>query len=200
MPSQKNIQQVEEIRDRFSDAEVVVLTDYQGLNVEEINELRSRLREAEVDYTVYKNTLLKIVADERNITGLDEYLEGPTAIATSKDPTSPSKVILDFIDEFEKLEIKGGIIGTKVLDVEEVKKLVDLPSREELIAKTLGGLQAPIASLVNVLHQGSPLPRLVNVLHRGSPLLGLVNVLNGTLRNLNYVLQAISEQKKTAEE
>lgn len=185
MPSQKNIQQVEKIRDRFSNAEVTVLTDYQGLNVSEINELRRRFREAEVDYTVYKNTLMKVAADEVGITGLDEYLRGPTAIATSLDPASPSKVILDFIDEFDKLEIKGGIVGNKVIDIDDVKELAELPSREELIAKALGGLQAPITSLVNVLHHGSPL-------------VGLVNVLSGTVRNLTYVLQAISEKKETA--
>jgi len=186
LPSPKNIQQVKEIKDQFSNAEVVVLTDYQGMNVSEINELRRRFREAEVNYTVYKNTLMKIAADEVGITGLDEYLKGPTAIATSINLASPVKVILDFIDEFKKLEIKGGIVGSKVIEAEEVKELVNLLSKEELIAKVLGGLQAPIISLVNVLH-------------RGSPLMGLINVLNGTVRNLSYVLQAILEKKKTAE-
>lgn len=187
MPSQKNIQQVEEIKDRFSNTEVVVLTDYQGLNVSEINELRRRFRQAEVGYTVYKNRLMKIVADEMGITGLNDYLKGPTAIATSIDPASPAKVILDFIDEFEKLEVKAGIVGNRVIDAEKVKDLAKLPSKEELIAKALGGLQAPIASLVNVLH-------------RSSPLMGFMNVLNGTVRNLGYVLQAIIDQKKETAE
>lgn len=200
MPSPKNIQQVEEIRNRFSEAEVVVLTDYHGLSVSEINELRRRFREAKVGYHVYKNRLVKIVADEIGITGLDEYLKGPTAIATSIDHVTPVKVILDFINEFQKLEIKGGIVGTKVISAEEVKDLTKLPSKEELIVKALGGLQSPIVSMVSVLHQVSPLTRLVNVLHRGSPLIGFVNVLSGTVRNLSYVLQAILDQKKTAEE
>ena len=187
MPSQKNIQQVEKIKDRFANAEIVVLTNYQGLNVSEINELRRRFREVEVGYNVYKNRLMKIVADEIGITELDEYLRGPTAVATSLDPASPVKVILDFIDEFKKLEIKGGIVGTEVIEADEVKELAKLPSKEELIAKALGGLQAPITSLVNVLH-------------RGSPLVGLINVLSGTVRNLSYVLQAILEKKKTKAE
>jgi len=200
LPSQKNIQQVEEIKKRFAESEVVILTDYHGLDVSEINELRSRFRKANVGYTVYKNTLMKIVADDMDITGLDEFLQGPTAIATStEDPSAPVKVILDFIDEFEKLEIKSGVIGTKVIDVDDVKELTKLPSKEELIVKTLGGLKSPLASVVNVLHQASSVTRLVNVLHRGSPIMGLMNVLNGTLGNLTGVLQAIAEQKKTAE-
>lgn len=187
LPSQKNIQQVEEIKDRLSNAEVVILTDYHGLNVSEINELRRRFREVDTNYTVYKNRLMKIAADEIGITGLDEYLKGPTAVATSLDHASPVKVILDFSNEFNKLEIKGGIVGSKVIEAEKVKELAKLPSKEELIAKALGGLQAPIASLMYVLH-------------RGSPLVGLINVLTGNVRNLSYALQAILEQKKTAEE
>ncbi len=186
MPNEKNIQQVESIREDFRSSEVIILTEYQGLTVEEINELRNQCREAEVQYKVYKNTLINVVAQELEIEGLEPYLQGTTAVAMGNDPAASAKILRDFSDEHENLKIKGGILGKRTIDATATEGLVDMPSREQLIAIAVGGLKAPISGLVNVLHQGSPLT-------------GLVNVLDGSLRQVTTVLQAIADQKKEAE-
>jgi large subunit ribosomal protein L10 len=187
MPSQKNTQQVEEIQGRFQDSEVIILTDFQGLTVEEINELRRQLREADIQYKVYKNTLISVAAQELGIEDLEPYLNGSTAVAMSNNPATPSKILKDFSGSHENLKIKGGILGKRVVDAAAVEELIKMPSREELIARAIGGIQSPISGLVSVLH-------------RGSPLTGLVNVLNGSIRQITTVLQAISDQKKEAEQ
>ena len=186
MPNEKNIQQVERIREDFQNSEVIILTEYQGLTVEEINELRDQCREAEIRYKVYKNTLINVVAQELEIEGLEPYLQGTTAVAMSNDPAASARILRDFSGEHENLKIKGGILGKRTIDATAAEKLVDMPSREQLIATAVGGLKAPISGLVNVLHQGSPLA-------------GLVNVLNGSLRQVTTVLQAIADQKKETE-
>jgi len=187
MPNQKNIQQVEEIRENFQASDVIILTEYQGLTVEEVSELRDKLREADIRYKVYKNKLINVVAQEIGIEGLDPYLRGTTAVAMSDDPTTPPKILRDFSGTHENLKIKGGILGSKTIDAAGVEALINMPSKPELIARAIGGIKAPISGLVNVLHQGSPLT-------------GLVNVLNGSLRQVSTVLQAIADQKKEAEE
>ena len=187
MPSQENIQQVEQIRERLQSSDVAILTDFQGLTVAEINELRRQLREADVQYTVFKNRLIRVAAQELNVEGLDLYLIGPTAIATSDDPSVPVKVLGEFSEEHEHLQIKGGILGTRVIDAEMVKDLVDMPSKPELVARVVGQVSSPLTGLVSVLHQGSPLT-------------GLANVLSGSIRQVTTVLQAVANQKKEAEE
>ena len=186
MPNEKNIQQVERIREDFQNSEVVILTEYQGLTVEEITELRDKCREAEVQYKVYKNTLINVVAEELEIEGLEPYLQGTTAVALSNDPAASAKILKEFSREHDNLKIKGGILGKRTIDGTAAEKLVDMPSREQLIAMAVGGLKAPISGFVNVLHQGSPLT-------------GLVNVLNGSLRQVTTVLQAVADQKKASE-
>ena len=186
MPNQANVQQVEQIRELFDSADVVLLTDFQGLTVEEVNELRNQLRAAEVRYRVCKNTLINVVAQERGIEGLEPYLKGNTALATSTDPAASSKILLDFGEGHENLKIKGGILGTQVVDAAGVEALRDMPSREVMIARTVGTIGAPITGLVNVLHQGSPIT-------------GMVNVLSGTIRQVTSVLTQVADQKKEAE-
>ena len=186
MPNEKNIAQVERIREDFQNSEVIILTEYQGLTVEEINELRDKCREAEIQYKVYKNTLINVVAQELDIEDVEPYLQGTTAVALSNDPAASAKILTDFSDEHENLKIKAGILGKRTIDAAAAEKLVDMPSREQLIASAVGGLQAPISGLANVLHQGSPIT-------------GLVNVLNGSLRQVTTVLQAIADQKEASE-
>ena len=186
MPNEKNIQQVERIREDFQNSEVVILTEYQGLTVEEISELRDKCRDAEVQYKVYKNTLINVVAEELEIEGLEPYLQGTTAVALSNDPAASAKILKEFSGEHDNLKIKGGILGKRTIDATAAEKLVDMPSKDQLIAMAVGGLKAPISGFVNVLHQGAPLT-------------GLVNVLNGSLRQVTTVLQAVADQKKAAE-
>ncbi|MBP2656157.1 MAG: rplJ [Firmicutes bacterium] len=166
---------VSELKTKLSDSKGVVLTNYRGLNVAMDTKLRRKFREAGVEYRVIKNTMTRIAANEVGIVGLDQYLEGPTAIAMSMtDPVAPAKVLSDFIKEnkLQAMEIKAGLVEGKVIDAQGVKALASLPPREVLIATLLGTLQAPITGLVNVLH--------------------------GNLRNLAYVLEAVRQQKESA--
>jgi large subunit ribosomal protein L10 len=209
MPSKKNVETLEEIKQKFSAAEVVILTDYQGLNAGQINELRRRFRESDVEYKVYKNTLMNIATNELNIQELDQYLEGPTAVAMSQDIAAPVKVIRDFIKEFEKLTIKVGFLGTKLVPVEDIDDLLKMPTKDELISKVLGQLQAPIFSLLGTLQQSNPILPLVNTLNQISPMKPLVivldaispiapltNTLQNIVNNFTYVLQALVQQKE----
>lgn len=161
---------VEELKDRFDKSKTVILTDYRGLDVAEMTELRRQLREAGVDYKVVKNTLARIAARDLGMEFLNEYLVGPTAIAFSEDPVAPAKVLCKFADDHQDLELKAGIMDGKLIDMETIKQLADLPSREVLLAQVLAGMKAPIT--------------------------GLVNVLNGPLRSLVYVLQAVKDKRE----
>ena len=187
MPNQANVQQTEQIREIFDNADVVLLTDFQGLTVAEINELRTQLRAADIRYKVCKNTLINVVAQERGIDGLVPYLKGNTALATGTDPAASSKILLAFGEEHENFKIKGGILGTQIIDAAGVEALQDMPSREVLIARTVGMISAPLNGLVNTLNQGSPIT-------------GMVNVLSGTIRQVASVLTQVADQKKEAED
>lgn len=162
---------VAELKDLLSSSKGAVLVDYCGLTVAEDTELRSKMREAGVKYMVAKNTFIRIAAKEAGIEGLDAYLEHNTAVAFSaEDPVAPAKILNDFSKDHKALEIKAGILDGKVIALDEVKALAELPSREELLAKLVGSMQAPISGFVNVLH--------------------------GTLRNFVYVLDAIRDKKE----
>jgi large subunit ribosomal protein L10 len=200
MPNQKNIETLEEIKQKFSAAESVILTDYQGLNAEEITELRRRFRESNVEYKIYKNTLMNIAANELNIQGLDQYLQGPTAVAMSQDVGAPVKVINDFIKQFQKLKIKAGMLGTKITPPENVDDLLKIPTKDKLISNVLGQLQTPIASLIGALQQSSSMLPLVNVLNQISPVVPLTTALQNIVNNFTYVLQAVAAQKEQTSE
>ena len=148
---------VAEIKNWLTTSKGVVLTSYRGLNVATDTEMRRELRAAGVTYKVVKNTMLRIAAKEVGIEGLDEHLEGTTAIAFSaEDAVAPAKIICGFMKK-NKLEdagiltVKVGMVEGKVINEKEVKALANLPSREELIAKLLGSMNAPIANTVGVL-------------------------------------------------
>lgn len=168
---EEKVKVVEELKTKFNDSSSVVLVDYKGLNVQEATELRETFREAGVDYKVYKNTLAEIAVKELGYDDLIEYLVGPTAIAFSEDdPVAPAKILTEAIRKYRKMALKGGIVDGKIIDIEGVRELAELPSREELIAKMLGSMNAPISNFVGVL--------------------------NGTMRALVYALNGIKEQKE----
>jgi large subunit ribosomal protein L10 len=122
-----------------------VVTDYRGLNVSQVTELRSRLREAGVEFKVLKNTLTRLATSQSNLTELDPYLTGPTAIAFStQDVVAPAKILSEFAKKNQALEIKAGIVEGQVVDVSRIKQLADLPSREGLLSMLLSVLQAPV--------------------------------------------------------
>ena len=137
-------QQVDTIAEQLKNSVSTVIVDYRGLTVE-VTELRSQLREAGVEYKVYKNTMVRRAAEQAGIEGLDEFLTGPTAIATStEDVVAPAKVIAGFAKEHEALEVKTGVMEGNVISAEEVKTVGSLPSHDGLVSMLLSVLQAPV--------------------------------------------------------
>jgi large subunit ribosomal protein L10 len=168
---QAKSQNVEEIKEKISKAQSVVLVDYRGLNVEQLTELRSRYRKAGVEYKVYKNTMMRFAFKDAGLEEFNQFLKGPSAIAFGyDDPVQVAKVTSEFAKTNEKLEIKAGIVDGKVIDLEGVNNLASLPPREVLLAQVLGGFNAPIQ--------------------------GFANVLQGTIRGLAIVLNAIAEKQE----
>jgi large subunit ribosomal protein L10 len=155
---------VEHLYARLSKAQIVILTDYKGLNSETINSLRRNLREANAEYQVIKNTLLKRALEKAELNFKEEFFKGSTAIAlTYDDPVALAKVLSNFAKENEKLEIKYGIMSKEILDVTSIKELSKLPSREILLSQLLCVLNGVSTSFVRALND---LPcRLVNVLN-----------------------------------
>ena len=156
MPSQKVLQEKEQIvagiAQQFKTAVSGVFVDYCGLTVEEDTELRNKFREAGVEYKVIKNTLTARAAKEVGFDALEPILNGPTSLAISMtDEVAPAKVIAEFAKNHEQLEIKGGFLDGKVLELAEVKTLAATPNRETLLAKLLGSLNAPISNLARTL-------------------------------------------------
>lgn len=138
-------QLVDEIAEVLSNSVSTVIVDYRGLTVAEVTDLRSQLREAGVEYKVYKNTMVRRAAEKAGIEGLDEFLTGPTAIATSsEDAVAAAKVISGFAKDHEALEIKSGVMEGNVITAEEVKTVGSLPSHDGLVSIILSVLQAPV--------------------------------------------------------
>ena len=162
---------VDEIKEKIDSSQGIVLVDYRGLNVEEVTELRKKYREAGVDYKVYKNSMMKFAFKNAGLEKFTEYLTGPSAIAFGlEDPVSPAKIADEFAKDHEQLKIKAGIVEGEVIDVDGVKNLASLPSREVLIAQVLRAFNGPIS--------------------------GFANVLQGNVRNLVYALNAIKDKKE----
>lgn len=167
-------QVVQEIKEKIDKATSIVLVDYRGLDVDAVTELRNKYREGNVEYKVYKNTLMRFAFKDSGLEDFNKYLVGPNAVAFSyDDAVIPAKISNEFAKTHKELEIKAGVVDGKVVDLEGVKALADLPSREVLIAQVLGGLNAPIS--------------------------GFANVLQGTLRSLVYALNAVKDKQAGAE-
>lgn len=145
---------VAEIKDKLEKAKSVILTDYRGLTFEQISDLRNKLRAQGVEYKVFKNTLAKIAARELELSDLDPYLVGPTAMALSyDDPIASAKILRDFAKTSKLLELKGGVVEGAVIDGEKVKTLADIPPKEVLLAMFMGGLRSPLYGLAGSLNQ-----------------------------------------------
>ncbi|WP_096231726.1 50S ribosomal protein L10 [Thermoanaerobacterium sp. RBIITD] len=162
---------VNEFKDKLSKAQSVIFTSYSGLTVEDDTALRRKFKEANSEYKVYKNTLMWRAAKELGYDDLKQYLEGPTSVSFGyEDPVTPAKILVEFLKNKEGLELKAGIVDGKLIGPDEIKALSELPSKEELIAKALGSMKAPINNLVYVL--------------------------SGTLRSLVIALNAVKEKKQ----
>ncbi|CAG7647490.1 50S ribosomal protein L10 [Paenibacillus solanacearum] len=137
--------QVTEVSDKLKESSCAIVADYRGLNVAQVTELRKQLREAGVEFQVLKNTLVRRATAASELSALDEYLSGPTAIAFSKDDiVTPAKILTDFAKKNEQLSVKAGVVEGKVVDFSQIKALAELPSREGLLSMLLSVLQAPV--------------------------------------------------------
>ena len=164
MPNTKNIEQVNELKETFSKAKAVYFTGYRGLNVGDITKLRSEFFKADVEYRVAKNTLIKLAAEQNEISGLDEVLIGSTAIAIAYDePVAPAKVIKEFTKDNDLPTVKGILFEGEFLPGEEFKKLADMPSKEELLSQLAAMLISPLQKLASTLI--APMQNAVDVLN-----------------------------------
>ena len=164
---------VQDLNERFSKAAVVIVTDYKGLDVAAINDLRRRLRKEEVEYQVVKNSLMVRASQETDVALIKETFKGPSAVAMSySDPIAPAKVLTEFAKDHDVFEIKVGVMDGKILELNEIKALSALPSREVLLG-----------TFVSVL---SNVPT------------GFVRTIAEIPRRLLNVLQAITDQKEAA--
>lgn len=145
-----------ELSDKIKNNNCVLLTEYQGLTVAEISELRSKLRPAKCEYKVVKNTLTKKALKSLKLESFAEFFDGPTAIAIDQgDPVQAAKILVDFSKEHQKLKLKAGLLGDKLLTEKEIKSLASLPPREVLIGKVVWLIKSPLQNFVNVL-QANP--------------------------------------------
>ena len=173
MPNQRNIQTVALMTDKFNQAKSAFFTNYKGMSVAHVDALRKELFEAGVEYRVAKKTLSRIAAKNAGFESIDEVLDGQTGIAFAfGDPLAPPNVINEFIkkNKLENLYITGCIFERRVFGPDKVNVIATLPSREQLIAKFMGTLNAPMSNLVGVL--------------------------NGAMGKLSGVLKSLSEVKK----
>lgn len=162
------------LHDKFNAAKIVIIVDCKGLNVPKIVDLRSRLRKAGIEFKVVKNTLLIRAAEDTPIAKVNNYFTGPSAVALSyEDPVAPAKILSDFAKENDKLEIKVGVMPPdRILDLNSIKSLAALPSREVLLSQVLSTMN-------------------------GVPT-ALVRALNNVPERLLYALAAIRDQKEAA--
>ncbi|MGQ4807756.1 50S ribosomal protein L10 [Candidatus Entotheonellaceae bacterium PAL068K] len=165
------IEKVATLHAKFAEAKGAILSDYRGLNVQQMSDLRGRLREAAVELQVVKNTLARRAVKETDLEQLGEYFVGPTSVAlTVNDVVAMAKTLTEYAKGEPKLELRAGLFEGKVILPQDIAALAVLPPREVLLARLLGGMQAPVAGLVGVLH--------------------------GILRQLLYALLAIREAKE----
>lgn len=145
---------VQEIAENIKDAQSVVIVDYRGLTVAQDTQLRRELREAGITYKVYKNTLMNFAFKGTEFESLSDSLEGPNAIAISKDDaTAPARLLAKFAKTAPALEIKAGVVEGNFYDTEAMKDISNIPSRDELLSRLLGSFQSPITNFARVIKQ-----------------------------------------------
>ncbi|MDR1522644.1 MAG: 50S ribosomal protein L10 [Endomicrobium sp.] len=151
MPNVKNQEAVKILTEKFKSMKGMILTEYHGLSVGEISELRCKLRAQNSEYAIVKNTLTEIALKDAGIDAGNNF-SGPTALVIENgDVVSPAKIVMEFAKTHAKLKVRAGYLEGKFVDASVVSQLSELPSREVLIAKMLGCMNAPITGFVNVL-------------------------------------------------
>ena len=150
LESKQNV--VSEIQSKFTDSSSTVVAEYRGLTVAEISELRRALREEGVEMKVYKNTLASRAAENAGFDDLKEILTGPNALAFSEDETAAARVLAKFAKQHKALQLKGGIVEGKVVDLDTINELSALPNREGMLSMFLSVLNAPISSFARAVN------------------------------------------------
>ena len=189
-PRPEKVAVVNEVRDRISAAEAVVITDYRGLNVPALAHLRKQLREAGGEYKVYKNTLTRFAARELDL-DLDEILVGPTALAfvgtrddgTPGDAVSLAKALCQYADDSNFFSIKGGVLDGQVLSAGDVSALSKLGTRVEILSELLGLLEAPLTETAALLD---------------APLTETAGLLDAPLTEMAGLLESLSQKGSEA--
>lgn len=140
---------IDEIKEKLERAQSAVVIDYIGISVLQADTMRKKLREANVDYTVYKNTLVKRAIEGTKFESLAEVLDGPSAFAFGyEDAVTPARVLNNIMKEYKKMAFKAGVVEGTFFDAEGMQAVAILPSREELIAKFMGSIQSPLSKAV----------------------------------------------------
>jgi large subunit ribosomal protein L10 len=162
---------VAELREELANARTMIVSEYRGLSVKDIAEIRRALRKQDVTYRVVKNRLMRIAATDSVAEALSPLLTGPTAIAFGTDEAATAKAVIDATRPYNRIvRITGGVLGDRAIDADGVTHLATLPSREVLLARLAGGMQAPVGTLAGLF---------------AAP-----------LRNLGYVLAQVADQKR----
>jgi len=144
---------INSLEEKLSSANGVYLTDFMGLNVEEISNLRTLLRRESIEFKVVKNTLAKRSAAKLGLESLNDYLSGPTAMAFClADPIAAAKILADFQKKNDKLKLKACILDGQIYDKDRVEEIAKLPSKDQIVAQTLGIIGAPLRNIVGVLN------------------------------------------------
>ncbi len=166
MPSEKNVKLLEEVKASLARCTIAIATNYTGLPVPAMNDLRRRLREQGIEYKVVKNTITVLAGRETGKPGIEQIIEGPTAIAFGYgDPAVVARVLDEYVRATRSsLTVRGAVLEGQVLKGDAVTRLARLPSREALVAQLIGQLKGPLAGLVRVLQ--APTRGLVTVLER----------------------------------
>ncbi|MFH1349879.1 MAG: 50S ribosomal protein L10 [Pseudomonadota bacterium] len=155
---------VADMNRRLQKAKAVFVVDYHGLDVEAMNRVRGELRKIDTEFQVVKNRLLKLASQDTESASIEDHFSGPCALAiTYEDVVAPAKALTRMSKEFDKLSLKVGQMAGKQIDADAIKRLAELPSREQLIAQVLSGMQAVPTSLVRVLN--GVVIKLLNVLN-----------------------------------
>lgn len=171
MPAKIKEKIVADIEERFKQTKNVFVTEFQGLNVSDMGELRSQLHNAKSEYKVLKNSLTSIALKKLGHDDLAQFFEGPIGVVFEKgDPATTCKVLVKFAKDHEKFKLKSGLLYGKIVDIEQIKNIAKLPSRQVLLGRLAAVLAAPITNFARVLN---------------APLQGLVNSLNQTKKAID---------------
>jgi len=172
MPTEAKRETVAELREALASSRTLIVSEYRGLSVKELAEIRRALRKQDVKYRIVKNRLMRIAAQDTVGEALGPLLVGPTAIAFGDDESTTAKAVLDATRPYKIVTITGAVLGDRSISADAVRTLASLPSREVLLARLAGGMQAPMATLAGLL--------------------------NANIRNLGYALSQVRDQKAQA--